>query len=1002
MPTIDFQPLLNVLGTFWRQHRELPLFKIFWEGLIRSVDDLWLQLRQVQDSRFLATVPPFILNRFLYRRLEGWRDTGVFHRHVKKEFTAAANQAVFYPGVFVEPTSCRVYLEGKLLDAEGGDFEVVYDQDATQPGTNPRGSRILLRAGVPSGSSIVMVADRETLWIDHTFTGPSSLFSFADPVNPLSARAVIESFEITSQMVINPAGTLLSFLSGAITDPNTPDTRRFRVGEVIQVVDTVAGTQELSVTAESASLAIPVPVATTAKVYRMIRLDVSPGKVLLEQDRLSLEGQFFPPNTRVRVVDALGPQTFDITTPKDVLELSRSVNPAEAEVLYFSGTIWRGIEIDESGLRLGRSFQKGVRFSIYADYHLEHDHASWHVELTASSDRASVPRTRPWVLTAGGSELPAFPIEVYVDGMYQPSDRYVFLPTQETYTVRFVHGGSPNFLPAGTRIDLFYVDEEDNRLHKHLNDRYETADGQMSFELSEARSARYPTHLTVDGVLQNAPGNYSYTPFLDFLHIFPPLVDGTLVRIRGMRLELPYVVDVDVDVEEEDFVEADLPVSRVVYASYLQDGIEKGPGGAALTKLAIHVSGDAPVSGFSIAPLVDKVSGFTLKASAVIEDAWFADALVDEATAWRNFGSILDFQRPSGEAYSRVLQALFAAYYRGSQDYTLENFVCVIMGSAFLDLAGRLIRIQDDGETRAAVVEDEEGQKSYGLSKAVPDRLDGSKALPRFYALTAYARLLELSEENFPWLPIVIGRFGVDFDFADQFDRKVDATISGTDPSYEPDTLVFRDPLKDFVAGTEGEVWRGDLVSVVWSDASVASGRVVEVIDKSTLRVRLTVPEVSVGYGQQGYAGGPPGVLYGYGGLQRAETIVSYSIAARKTSRLDVFKHLDRLDSDRFDEMNAVLVPLLRSFVFLMRFHWEGLREGNLDGVQLFLDTAKWASTAYIAFTMVNEGEGLQDAASVGLAEGAIDIEMIPNLLALGLGAVDGGSPIGASIGVAT
>lgn len=997
---IDFRPLLRVLGKFWEQHQNLPQIRTYWEGLLRASNDEWLQLGQLKDSRFLASVPTYIFHEHLYRRIEDWEDTGVFHRHYKITFRATANQKTFYPGIFIEGESARVYIEGKQLDGQAGDFLVVDEQDSTQPVTNPRGSRVILTMPIPAGSSVQVFAQRETFWIDHTFTAPQTIFPFVRYTNPLSVQLLIDSLDITNETQIDGPGTILSYAPSAATSSTTEDPRRFYTGEVIRVVDGSL-IQRIVVTQDVTQLAIPVAVSPSADVFRVINVDVSPGRVHLETNRLYLKGQSFPPNTRVRVMDGDAVQTFDLTRLTDVIDLEKTVNPATARVTYLSGSIYEGVEITTAGVTLERSYQVGVRLFIKGAFHEDHDHASYHVELDALSDRASVPRIRPWVISPGGAELPDFPLEVHVEGMLLHPDQYIFLPGEESFTVRFMHGGSPNFLPVGTKIEFFYVDEEDNRLHRHVNDRYETADGQIAFALSAPHSERYPLRLSIDGVLQNDPDNYAYTPLRDFVQVEPPITGGSIVKVWGERLELPYQAWVDTDIEVGDFTELDLPVSRMVGAQYLQNGIDPSTD-TGILQLPRQTTVDAPEVGFSIAPDLDTTSAFLLMSSSIFEDSWFAGGLVDEQTSWRNFGSILDIRRESSDQYSRVLQALFAAYYRGSQGYTLENFVCLIMGASFLDLQGRLIRTVDTPGRRYAVVEDAEGDKEYDLSKVVPDRLRSTKEMPRLHALTAYARDLELTEETFPWLPVIAEDFAVDFSFAKRFDIKANAVISGTDPTYDLRTEEFIDETKNFVDGDEGEVWRNDLVTVRWTDGSRSFGRVQEIIDKTILRVTLTVPEGGLGWGNGAWGGAPPGTVHGWGGLYHPETIESYEIAVRKTRRLDTHRFLDQLDSEDFSYVSGVLLPIFRPFTILMRFHWEGLQEGFLTDVRRFLDTAKPSSSRYIAFTQVNEDEGISDEVAFEFEEDDAEIEMIPNIWAIGLGALDAGNPIGASIEVAT
>jgi hypothetical protein len=323
------------------------------------------------------------------------------------------------------------------------------------------------------------------------------------------------------------------------------------------------------------------------------------------------------------------------------------------------------------------------------------------------------------------------------------------------------------------------------------------------------------------------------------------------------------------------------------------------------------------------------------------------------------------------------------------------------MGSSFLDLQGRLIRTTDTPERRFAVVEDKEGEKEYDLSKVVPDRLLTTKEMPRLHALTAYARDLEMTEANFPWLPVIAEDFAVDFSFAKRLDVKSNATISGVDPVYDPRTEEFIDVTKNFVDGDEGEVWRNDLVTVRWTDGSRSFGRVREIIDKTILRVTLTVPEAGLGWGGGGWGGAAPGIIHGWGGLYHPENIESYEIAVRKTRRLDTHRFLDQLDSEDFSYVSGVLLPIFRPFTILMRFNWEGLQEGFLTDVKQFLDTAKPASSRYIAFTQVNEDAGIVDEVDFEFVEDEVELELFGNLWAVGLGALDAGNPVGASIQLA-
>jgi hypothetical protein len=108
------------------------------------------------------------------------------------------------------------------------------------------------------------------------------------------------------------------------------------------------------------------------------------------------------------------------------------------------------------------------------------------------------------------------------------------------------------------------------------------------------------------------------------------------------------------------------------------------------------------------------------------------------------------------------------------------------------------------------------------------------------------------------------------------------------------------------------------------------------------------------------------------------------------------------LDSEDFPYVSSVLLPIFQPFTILMRFNWEGLQEGFLTDVKHFLDTAKPSSSRVIAFTQVNEEDGITDEVTFEFVEDDVELELFPNVLAIGLGALDAGNPIGASIELAT
>lgn len=1003
MPEANYTNLLSLLGGFYRQHENLPQFKKFWEGLIRTMDNEWLQLEQLRDAITMPFLPTYVRHSYLYRKITDWSDTGVFHKHFKLALRSTAGQKVYYLGKFVKPQETRVYLEGKELDPETEAYYVTYDQDTTQPGTNPRGSRLVFSQDIPNNSAIMVISDRETFWLDQTITMPIVSFSYGDRANVLSVRVKVDAQDITSQTAFNGAGTEIRYSAPNFTDPNSTDTRLFRVGEILRIVEPSGATTEITVLQDTQVVTLAVAVSISSSVFRVINLDVTPGRVVLEAGRISVPGQLFPANVSVRVRDAAGLQTFEITKPTSVVLFGRDVNIEEAEVTLLSGTIYNGITIGEDSIDFARAFQVGTRLHVRGDYHMLHDHASeFHQAIGDDEDTFWVPATRPMAVLNTGSgiiEDPELPIEVYVDGALIPKDAWIFLPNYETRAVRLVTTGNPSPVPDGTKVNVIYTDHEDNRLHKHIRDRYVSVDGQTAFNLSEPHDTLYPIHVMMDGFLQGDPETYGYADARNFLNIIPPIAGNVIVVVRGARLEYPYVAEVDTDIEAYMFAEEAVSPSRVVWAQTLQNGINTGDPFVSVPAQ----SGDVVLEeGFVITPVPSLVSGFTLKSSALISDAWLLEVDTDERTAWRNFGWLVDFDRETSEQYVRTVQALFAAYYKGSQRYTLENFTNLIMGASFLDAPATLTRIQEGREARTAIVTTLDDQSmSYELSDVVPDRVIRGAEMPKFHALTAYCKFMDLTAENFPWLTVAAADFSTDFSFAKSIDFQTPSIITGEDPTYDPVVSLFADETKDFVDGPGGTVWPGDLVEVVWTNASRGFGRVTEIVDRDTLRVRLDVPETLIPFGREAYGGGLPGRIHAYGGSRAQDFIDSYTIWARRIRRLDSHHFLDAMTPEEFAYVNSILVPLFDKFVSLIKFDWEGLYEGLLGDVKLFLDTAKGAASRYIAFSNVNGDEGLADAVGIELQGETVEVEIISNLFAIGLGAIDSGDPIGASIGVA-
>ena len=372
---------------------------------------------------------------------------------------------------------------------------------------------------------------------------------------------------------------------------------------------------------------------------------------------------------------------------------------------------------------------------------------------------------------------------------------------------------------------------------------------------------------------------------------------------------------------------------ELVSAAYLQNGIDQ--------KATTMTGGWTIQLAWDDGFLVTKG---LLESNAKIEDAWFVDALIDEKTAYTNFGNLIDFEGETSDEYVRILRALFGGNYLGSRPEILENFACIILGSEYLGSRSKVEQVTPSQVTTAS--------ETLAVDQDLPVRVEAGKTYNRFYAVSSFVEVHD-DWAAFDALAMMGSEFSDNYTYARTLDVHKPTEYLGGAATYDRPSKRLYDPNTDFLAE---EVWPGDLVAAYLTPAGTPQyGRATEV-GQHYIGVELDLASVRVGYGQKGYG------RYGYGAGASQEQVDHYKIWNRVTDKIDTWKHLDEAAPEDIPYLSNRLHDLLSPFVFLVEIRWEAVRDANaLENVLRFLDRSKPHDTRYLAYTRFLEGE-LEDA----------------------------------------
>jgi len=623
----DPSPLLDFIPSFWRDYYEnRDQIVRLWEGFSRLMDDEYASAEQMNDASNPGSCPDFIYHTYLYDKLEDWKSYGIVHSHYRVDFRATAFQTIFYLGFWPDPSEVQVFVDGKEVDTVTDPYVVTFVQDATQPGTNPAGARLVFQDAKVLNTPITVVTDKAIYrYVIEVPAGGLNAVTFPDVVDPDSVKVVVEKLNMTSSLVITTAG--FSWLNLA---PTVTDTRVFRRGETYEMLDSSTNISTfVTVNSQTSSVAVAITNPGTTSVYRVIGLDVSDGKVELRGDVLSFSGQTFPVSMRVRPADAFGTESAIPERPVNSIAFDRSFDPSSQAVYFLNGRIDGGYEASEDDILFERSFMEGTVVSVEGAIENPNDHAAHRTVTTTITDTVLIDPSRPMHLTPGLVEIPEYPVLVFVDGILQHPDAYTFISTSRIQLAGFVN--------PGVVIDVFYVDLEEPIAHLHVRETFRIDVATSAFELTDYVSESLFPMVTVDGKVVTDPDGVRFNSDGKFLQFVNWLSAGSVVKIRGAHPSLKYYHEVD---------------PSIIRASYLQNGIDERsevmPGGWTI-QLAWE-------TGFL-------VTMGLLEANEKIEDAWFVDAYVDERTAYQNFGVLLGLSRDTSKKYVDVIRAVFSGNY---------------------------------------------------------------------------------------------------------------------------------------------------------------------------------------------------------------------------------------------------------------------------------------------------------------------------------------------------
>ena len=1005
----DPEILFSLVPSFYRNNLgadDRKLIETVWDGLVRCVDAEYAAAYQIAQSVRPADVPVKTFYPWVFHRFSDWTTRKARHQHVVMRMDGNAYGR--FPFLrFVDLASAKVYYAGTRREIESP-WVLSNDPDPVQLFISYNsyaltnlftggagfvryvGTRLRLQSVVDgefvdaadfaSGSEVVVESASE--WLRNQITGNGVLTGYDaewfhdDFITRSAAEIDAASAEITLRhqclwMFVTHASNGVTGSPGlegvSVDDPSAEYPTitwpgGFRKGQVLEfirfgaaydiqyvngpsafryreVVDADGSTYTIKrskTDSRSQSLAV---------VNLVLDIPLYPAAVEVEAQLVRFP-KALPVGVRVRVEDASGAQSFESDGQSSSFSLDRQVDPDVASVYVYNIDLTE-VSVSSTRFELGRPLPIATVVEFAAPYHLPHDHARYTTTILAAAAYVDLPASRPMALTAGLAQDARYPVKVYVDGVLQPTTAYTFPSTTR------VQKASGNYA-VGQVIDVVYTDAEEVGDHVHARFSVDVADGDSLGSVSVTGiSSRYPIEVeTVEGTL--VPGADTPLHVNRIVRITPDIAGPAKVYVDGAEAGQHFEAVLPARIDEDEAY-----VGTLDAADSMQDGIDAPTEVASGVDLALSRSG------------VDTL----VRSSVAIEKAWFKNAYVDEHLIQNNLGLAVGVTDggESTQRYKDAVLALFSAMWSNSSVATIENFACIVLGSAYCP-AGVNRGIRRSGLTRVRAVEVPGGAiETAALREDIPDRQVGA-VVPRLFAVSAFASLVDL--EDVPALPFFAEDFSPDYRCGKRLDVRTPREITGVVDSFSADTFILESVLTDFI---ENEVWVGDLIRLtVTGEADPVFGRVAEVLDAHHLRLREAPANPdAAGYGELSY-----GTPTGYGGTVIGLAVTAFTLWTRSTRMLDVGLYLDEMlrdaialaDGEAYETARTRLVEVLRHHVFALRIDWDATTDqAALGYLKVLLERAKPAETRAIAYTEVNDGQ-IEDSFTGTVADHGVQV----------------------------
>lgn len=644
-------------------------------------------------------------------------------------------------------------------------------------------------------------------------------------------------------------------------------------------------------------------------------IEMGEGKVKFVGSQVILNGGAQAGDT-LRVTDSIDSKGFEVTEATQVFDVGFPVNATTTRVFYNGLELQKGFSLTETGISFLEAPRPSTTIKVAANFIRLHEHVEYSETFLAATDTILIPTELPELLLNNNN-----PKLVFVDGVLVAPDALVYTDSRTIVL--------PAVAPIGTRIDVWWTAAA--TVVSHLHERTDlqlTAPASFVLLATEFDQQR-PLLLTVDGIMQTRGVDYNIVGSGRALSFVSQLPAGAIIRGLAQRHSFNWKAT---DKEPDSIF-----LRRIVAIESIQDGI------------------DYPTT--VLTPLVGQAGDFEIKdgclfLSVKLQPMWLKNVDVDEDTAFNNFGALLRQKGVSGPAYTKIVQALFAAYTAGSQVYTLENYSRVILNIPFTIEAGKVLHVneQSDGGFAIIILNDADGEEVvYALPPPLQPAVVPDEQVRRFQSLglgvTVHDSVTTPNWQTiFPFLTFIGDQFSPTFEAGRVLDRGVPATVSGTGATYDIAAHSVTDSM--LAVETADGVRRGDRIQFTIAGTTFVDR--IDSIDSVTGTIQLITKSPGV-----------PETLYV---PVASAAVATYTISFRRFPQYDEQFFMDSPERDYTEFMDRQLYELLKQFLFLVEISATLLTDPEaMTTLTDFLDTGKRAVTNYVMFAYF----GLDDLTSV-------------------------------------